>query len=117
MWPFSSKKQSEPAVEQPPRPGRDLDITGQDIFVLLEQALSSQHNLRMIPGTGTIGRDRWGDGNYHFRARVEDISPNNIKVYVDEVPMESSVWNHLSTEAKQLYCKNHTVTLKYSENN
>lgn len=116
MWPFKSTKKSEPKVEEPQVPGQNLAVKGQTIFQLLEFALKHKHNLRVIPGTGSLGWDRWGDGGYYYRVRVETDTSLNIRVYIDGVPMELSVWNDLTNEAKQEYCKNHTVTLKYSEN-
>lgn len=101
-----------PTPAPTPDPTR-YDIKGYAIFDLLSEALAHR-GLALRRGTGSLGNDKWGDGEYHFKFNADPIvqEPSGIGMFVDDVPFKKAAWNALTIAERQALCRDHVVSFK-----
>jgi hypothetical protein len=98
-----------------PDPSR-YDIKGQGIFDLIAEALEGR-GFRLRRGTAQLGRDKWGDGDYHLKFNADPIEPEHtgIGMFIDDVPYAKSAWNALSVEQRRAMCRDHVVSFQLTD--
>jgi len=88
-------------VEPPKADPADRDFTGSDIWTIIASGLESHGMIMRRDGEASFGRDRWGDGKYHLKVKV-DPKPAPVLDLItnDGEIIKVSDWNALTQEER-----------------
>ena len=102
---------------KPPREAdpADRDFTGADIWTIIKSGLGD-HGMILRPGTGSLGFDKWGDGKYHLKCKVDPKPEPVLDLVTDDGEVvKTSDWNALSQEERKDFVRTRGARFRVKE--